>query len=62
MNRLADDSDARSLGACCSSVATVVCGWVPVTASPRGSTAGAWATDHAPSRSKNLSGSSWYFE
>ena len=30
--------------------------------SPRGSTLGAWATDHAPSRSKKSAGCSWYFE
>ena len=49
------DSDASSLGACSSSPSRVVGGWAAAS-SPRGSTPGAWATDHAPSRSKKSAG------
>jgi hypothetical protein len=65
MKRSFDDSVARSLGGVSSAgvtVADTAAVTAAVTAPDRATTAGAWATDHAPSRSKKSSGASWYFE
>jgi hypothetical protein len=43
-------------------VFTGALGWVVRVLASGGSIGGAWATDHAPSRSKKSSGLSWYFE